>query len=57
MVRLRTETDASGARTDTRFNLSRGISFWGLVGAVMVALKLKESYDDRGFHFALMNLR
>ncbi|KAI0743333.1 hypothetical protein C8Q80DRAFT_1180356 [Daedaleopsis nitida] len=26
--------------------LSRGVSFWGMVGAVMVALKLKERYDD-----------
>ena len=31
--------------------LSRGMGFWGMVGAVMVALKLKERYDDCEYHF------
>ena len=26
--------------------LSRGLGFWGMVGAAMVALKLKERYDE-----------
>ena len=29
-----------------REGLSRGLGFWGMVGAAMVALKLKERYDE-----------
>ncbi|RDX48089.1 hypothetical protein OH76DRAFT_1405342 [Lentinus brumalis] len=29
-----------------REGISRGVGFWGMVGAVMVALKLKERYDE-----------
>ena len=43
MVRLATTNDENGT-TKTNFRLN--VSFWSLVGAVMVALKLKEHYED-----------
>ena len=37
--------------------LARGVTFWGMVGAVMTAMKLKERYDDCTFPFSKFPLQ